>query len=205
MIGTGPNKDQPPQDWMCIFGGSAWSPSGMDDGTFYLHTFDSSQPDWNWDHPDVVADFLKTIKFWADRGVSGFRVDVADQCKKHMNLAMRLNWKERQAITAEHKKYGSPVVDPMRDLDEILEVYKGWREVFNRYDPPITYVQRMISLITVPLLKPGYDRIEYSCTPIPRVWDSASHSISCSPPSTPMHTRRGSKGSMSGSRRHLVV
>jgi alpha-glucosidase len=140
FVGIGPGKDQPPQDWQCTFGGPAWSPSGTGDGQWYLHSFDSSQPDWNWDHPDIVADFLKTIKFWADRGVSGFRVDVADSCKKQMDIAIKLNAAERHAISEEHSKVGSTVVDPMRDLDEVLEVYKGWRKVFNQYDPPITYV-----------------------------------------------------------------
>ncbi|RSH89924.1 long-chain fatty acid-CoA ligase [Saitozyma podzolica] len=68
----GPNKDQPPSDWESLFGGSAWEPVG--DGQYYLHQFDTSQPDFNWEHPEVRADFLKTLRFCGDRGVSGFRV-----------------------------------------------------------------------------------------------------------------------------------
>jgi alpha-glucosidase len=70
--GLGPNKDQPPSDWESLFGGSAWEPVG--DGQYYLHQFDTSQPDFNWEHPEVRADFLKTLRFCGDRGVSGFRV-----------------------------------------------------------------------------------------------------------------------------------
>ncbi|MDR2381669.1 MAG: hypothetical protein LBE08_10950 [Bifidobacteriaceae bacterium] len=73
--GLGPDKAIPPTDWRAVFGGSVWEAAG--DGQFYFHLFAPEQPDWNWDHPDVRADFLQTLRFWADRGVDGFRVDVA--------------------------------------------------------------------------------------------------------------------------------
>lgn len=80
--GIGPDKSQPPSDWRSVFGGSAWEPVG--DGQFYLHQFAVEQPDFNWDHPDVRAEFLETLRFWSDRGVDGFRVDVADMLAKDM-------------------------------------------------------------------------------------------------------------------------
>jgi hypothetical protein len=79
-----------------------------------------------------VSDFLKIIKFY--KGVSGF-MDVTDSCRKYNNLAVRLNRKECQAIASEHSEVGSPVGDSMRDLDDVLEVYKGWRKIFNRPPP----------------------------------------------------------------------
>ncbi len=81
--GLGEDKTEPPSDWQSIFGGSAWEPVG--DGQYYLHMFAPEQPDWNWAHPDVRADFLKTLRFWSDRGVDGFRVDVAMTLEKDMS------------------------------------------------------------------------------------------------------------------------
>ncbi|MBU5890206.1 alpha-glucosidase, partial [Vibrio cholerae O1] len=71
--GRGENGELPPSDWTSIFGGSAWEPVG--DGQWYLHNFAPEQPDLDWNSPDVRADFLDTLRFWADRGVDGFRVD----------------------------------------------------------------------------------------------------------------------------------
>ncbi len=66
----------PPNNWVSQFGGSAWE---LDSTTneFYLRTFDVSQPDLNWRNPDVVSEMLNTLRFWLDKGVDGFRVDVA--------------------------------------------------------------------------------------------------------------------------------
>ena len=75
--------DEPPTDWTSAFGGSAWQQ--VDDGQWYLHMFDVAQPDLNWDHPEVVAEFDQTLRFWADRGVDGFRVDVAHLLKKDLS------------------------------------------------------------------------------------------------------------------------
>ena len=59
----------------------AWDPvldgAGQPSGWWYLHLFDSAQPDLNWEHPDVRAEFEETLRFWFDRGIDGFRIDVA--------------------------------------------------------------------------------------------------------------------------------
>ena len=55
--------------------GPAWEPLG--DGDWYLHLFAPEQPDLNWADQEVRDDFLRTLRFWSDRGVDGFRVDVA--------------------------------------------------------------------------------------------------------------------------------
>ena len=124
--GVGPNKEEPPTDWRSIFGGSAWEPVG--DGQFYLHQFAVEQPDLNWDHPEVRADFLKTLRFWSDRGVDGFRVDVADLLAKDMSEPLP-SQAELDAIPDEghHRLHGLPALD---------EIYAEWRAVFDEYDPP---------------------------------------------------------------------
>ena len=70
--------DVRPNDWCRAFppGEPAWS---WDEATraWFLHVFAPEQPDLNWDHPDVRPAMLDTLRFWLDRGVDGFRADVA--------------------------------------------------------------------------------------------------------------------------------
>jgi alpha-glucosidase len=73
--GRGRKGSDPPNNWDSVFGGSAWTQVG--DGQWYLHLFAPEQPDLNWRHPDVAADYEQTLRFWLDHGVDGFRIDVA--------------------------------------------------------------------------------------------------------------------------------
>lgn len=127
--GNGKNGELPPADWYSIFGGSAWE--RVPDGQWYLHTFAKEQPDLNWDNPEIHADFLKTLKFWADRGVDGFRIDVADNLKKDLSMSPLPTRKE-----LENESLWLPGQHPLRDRDELLDVYREWRQLFNQYDPP---------------------------------------------------------------------
>jgi alpha-glucosidase len=70
----------PPNDWQSVFGGPAWT--RVDDGQWYLHLFDATQPDVNWDHPAVADEFEAVMRFWLDRGAAGFRIDVAHALTK---------------------------------------------------------------------------------------------------------------------------
>jgi len=136
--GEGPDQSEPPSDWTCMFGGSAWEPVG--DGQFYLHLFDTSQPDFNWDHPEVRADFIKTLRFWADRGVSGFRVDVAHGLAKDLSPPLYPQSKI-SSLLIDIMENGCPSdLHPLWDRTAIHDIYKEWRKVFNEYDPPLTAV-----------------------------------------------------------------
>ncbi|MFF0453062.1 glycoside hydrolase family 13 protein [Nocardia africana] len=87
--GRGPGGSLPPNNWPSIFGGPAWTRVTEPDGTpgqWYLHLFASEQPDLNWDNPEVVADFEQTMRFWLERGVDGFRIDVAHGMAKPPGL-----------------------------------------------------------------------------------------------------------------------
>ena len=78
--GRGPGGDEPPNNWESVFGGPAWTRVLEDDGApgqWYLHLFDSSQPDFDWTNDEVREEFRRILRFWLDRGVDGFRVDVA--------------------------------------------------------------------------------------------------------------------------------
>ena len=74
---------------MSVFGGPAWTrvvePDG-NPGQWYLHLFDAEQPDLNWDNPEVFDDLEKTLRFWLERGVDGFRIDVAHGMAKPPGL-----------------------------------------------------------------------------------------------------------------------
>ncbi|MER6091643.1 glycoside hydrolase family 13 protein [Streptomyces bluensis] len=129
--GTGANGERPPTDWTAAFGGPAWEPVG--DGDWYLHLFAPEQPDLNWANPQVRTDFLTTLRFWADRGVDGFRVDVAHMLAK--DLSEPLPGKDQLRVD------GMPEgTHRLEDRDEVHEIYREWRAVFNEYDPPRTAV-----------------------------------------------------------------
>ena len=87
--GRGPGGEQPPNNWISQFGGSAWTRVTEADGSpgqWYLHLYDTGQPDWDWRNPDVPALFEDVIRFWLDRGVAGLRVDVAHGLFKDPDL-----------------------------------------------------------------------------------------------------------------------
>ncbi len=125
--GSGPDGAEPPSDWRSHFGGSAWE--RLPDGQWYLHLFSREQPDLNWDDPDVRQYFQDTLRFWADRGIDGFRVDVAHALAKDMSEPLR----SQPTLDAALPQDGT---DPLYDRDEVHEVYRSWRRVFEEYDPP---------------------------------------------------------------------
>nr|WP_308470141.1 alpha-amylase family glycosyl hydrolase [Kineococcus rubinsiae] len=129
--GLGADGERPPSDWRAVFGGPAWEPVG--DGDWYLHLFAPEQPDWNWDHPEVREDFLTTLRFWSDRGVDGFRIDVAHALTKDLS----------EPLPTQAELDAGTLVDgrhPYEDRDAVHEVYRAWRAVFEEYDPPRTAV-----------------------------------------------------------------
>ncbi len=142
--GQGRNGELPPNDWQSMFGGPAWTRVVEPDGTpgqWYLHLFTPQQPDWNWDNPEVREDFLTTLRFWGDRGVDGFRVDVASGLAKDMSEPYP-EWKRLQeampliSVGTFNDTFGDGR-HPLFDRDELDEIYSAWRSVFNSYDPPL--------------------------------------------------------------------
>jgi len=130
--GLGEHGELPPSDWVSHFGGSAWT--RVADGQWYLHLFAPEQPDWNWDNDEVREDFHRTLRFWSDRGVDGFRVDVAHGLAKDLAEPLR-----------SHPHVNSMDIEidgtnPLFDRDDVHEIYRGWRRVFDEYDPPRTAV-----------------------------------------------------------------
>ena len=82
--GRGPDGSEPPNNWPSVFGGPAWT--RVPDGQWYLHIFAPEQPDLDFTNPEVLADLEETMRFWLDRGVDGFRIDVAHGMAKPEGL-----------------------------------------------------------------------------------------------------------------------
>jgi alpha-glucosidase len=135
--GKGPGGALPPNDWRAVFGGSAWQRVVEADGTpgeWYLHLFDPKQPDLNWDNPGVRAEFLDILRFWFDRGVDGFRIDVAHGLVKDPALP-------DLGVDGEHILGPTTRDDhPHWDLPGVHEIYRGWRALADSYHPPKVFV-----------------------------------------------------------------
>ena len=125
--GRGERGERPPTDWRSHFGGSAWQ--RLPDGEWYCHLFAREQPDLNWDNAEVRQYFLDTLRFWADRGVDGFRVDVAHALAKDLGEPLR----SQPNLDSDLPLDGT---DPLYDRDEVHAIYRSWRGVFDEYDPP---------------------------------------------------------------------
>ncbi len=136
--GRGENGELPPTDWQSVFGGSAWQ--RVPDGQWYLHLFAAEQPDLNWDHPDVREDFRTTLRFWSDRGVDGFRVDVAHALTKDLEAAALRDLGDHAAGGEAALADFAPGTHPFYDRDEVHEIYRDWRKIFDTYTPPRTAV-----------------------------------------------------------------
>jgi alpha-glucosidase len=129
--GRGEHGDEPPNSWQSVFGGGAWERVTEADGTpgqWYLHLFDVSQPDLNWGNADVRAEFVSVLQFWLDRGVDGFRVDVAHGLIKEKDL---VDWHYPGAILGGLSHEGPP--PPMWDQEGVHEIYRQWRAVLDTY------------------------------------------------------------------------
>jgi alpha-glucosidase len=126
--GRGADGSQPPNDWESIFGGSAWT--RVHDGQWYLHLFDPSQPDLNWRNPEVRDEFEDILRFWLDRGVDGFRVDVAHGMIKAEGLPDVGRTSADGGRQAELLGRGRL---PYFDQNEVHEIYRAWRPILDSY------------------------------------------------------------------------
>jgi len=131
--GRGAHGELPPNNWQSVFGGPAWTRVTEPDGTpgqWYFHAFDSGQPDFDWRNPDVVASFDDVLTFWFDRGIDGFRIDVAHGLLKAADLA---DWPGADDGTGGHNH-------AMWDQPEVHDVYRRWRSIADSYPEPRYFV-----------------------------------------------------------------
>ncbi|MDQ4037887.1 MAG: glycoside hydrolase family 13 protein [Actinomycetota bacterium] len=123
--GRGIDGSEPPNNWPSTFGGPAWT--RLPDGQWYLHLFAPEQPDLNWSNPDVAADLDQTMRFWLDRGVDGFRIDVAHGMAKPAGLP-DLSPEVLNGVLARTEPD-----DPRFDNDGVHEVHRGVRRTLDDY------------------------------------------------------------------------
>ncbi|MGB3764843.1 MAG: glycoside hydrolase family 13 protein [Ornithinimicrobium sp.] len=131
--GRGEHGEEPPNNWRAVFGGSAWERVTEPDGSlgqWYLHLFDIKQPDLNWQNPEVREMFHDVLRYWLDRGVDGFRVDVAHGLVKTEGLPDFTPPVDGVAFQADES-----IDNPMWDRDGVHEIYRGWRSVLDGYNP----------------------------------------------------------------------
>ncbi|SEE97144.1 alpha-glucosidase [Arthrobacter alpinus] len=144
--GRGIDGVEPPNNWRSIFGGGAWTrvtENGVP-GQWYLHLFDTKQPDLNWENPEVHAEMESVLRFWLDRGVDGFRVDVAHGMVKAAGLP---DWEGQTAMVsgdetntlasqspAHQQKPAMDPPSPFFDQDGVHEIYRAWNRVLKEYD-----------------------------------------------------------------------
>jgi alpha-glucosidase len=128
--GRGQAGDEPPNDWQSMFGGSAWTRVAGPDGSggeWYLHLYAREQPDLNWDNPEVRDEFEDILRFWLDRGVDGFRIDVADFLVKDPALP------DVAGLPEGARK-------PWEDQDGLHDIYRAWRQIIDSYQRDSVFV-----------------------------------------------------------------
>jgi alpha-glucosidase len=121
--GRGPDGSEPPNNWQSMFGGSAWE--RVADGQWYLHLFDATQPDFNWDNPEVPAMFDDVLATWFERGVDGFRIDVAHGMAKAPGLP--------DVAPGELNRHAW-------NQPGVHDIFRRWRRVSESYDRELTLV-----------------------------------------------------------------
>jgi alpha-glucosidase len=140
--GRGEGGNEPPNDWRSVIGSSVWTrvvePDGAP-GEWYLHLFSPEQPDLNWSHPEVRADFEKTLRFWFDRGVDGFRIDVAHSLVKQEGLP-DLGHASAPDLVPADAHAGDRGDHPAWDRDGVHEIYREWRAIADAYPGPRIFV-----------------------------------------------------------------
>jgi alpha-glucosidase len=152
--GRGETGELPPNNWESVFGGPAWTRVTEVDGRpgqWYLHLFDPKQPDLNWEHAEVRAEFESILRFWLDRGVDGFRVDVAHGLVKEQGLPDTHERTTMLGGTIDEEGHPHTLSDlaheagarpdhrlhtPYWDQDGVHEIYRAWRRILESYGSP---------------------------------------------------------------------
>ncbi|MEX2546962.1 MAG: alpha-amylase family glycosyl hydrolase [Chloroflexota bacterium] len=134
----------PPNNWISMFGGPAWT---WDEATgqYYLHSFLASQPDLNWRKPEARAAMLAVLRFWLDRGVDGFRIDVAQFVAKDPELRDnppnpepdRLAWLGEWSHQLHLYDHGHPDMHAIyREIRRLVDAYPGHRVIIGELHHP---------------------------------------------------------------------
>ncbi|WP_047864681.1 alpha-amylase family glycosyl hydrolase [Rubrobacter aplysinae] len=138
----------PPNNWESIFGGGSWT---WDEATrqYYMHTFDTRQPDLNWRNPEVREAMYGVLRFWLDRGVDGFRIDALSSLFKDEGLRdnpPNPDWRAGDpASQRQHRVYTddqTEVLDVVRRMRSIADEYEGDRVLIGELYLPLGRLMR---------------------------------------------------------------
>ncbi|WP_349304931.1 alpha-glucosidase [Paenibacillus sp. Marseille-Q4541] len=117
-------KDQVPSDWIASFGGSAWEYDEVTE-EYFLHMYSPKQPDLNWENPKLRQEIYDMIRFWLDKGVDGFRLDVINMISKKEVLPSYEDYVTGKAEPGEFIPNAPGVHDYLQEM---------FREVLSGYD-----------------------------------------------------------------------
>ena len=137
--GLGAAGELPPNNWDSVFGGPAWTRVTRADGSpgqWYLHLFDPSQPDLNWQNPWVREKFRDVLRFWLDRGVDGFRIDVAHGMIKADGLPDYTPPADSGSMGGGMEgaaDTGEAPTPPYWAQDGVHEIYRDWHALLAEY------------------------------------------------------------------------
>jgi len=171
--GRGESGELPPTDFVSVFGGNAWTRVTESDGTpgqWYLHLFDSGQPDLNWGNPEVRAEFEKIFRFWFDRGVDGFRLDAVPAIGKDLPF---------HDAGCDPQSQFTPETSPQTrywDAGDVHDIVKSWREIAESYEPAKYLVGEINVSTTEALLRyirPGELQSVFTMNLVKSPWNAA--------------------------------
>ncbi|TDL77953.1 glycoside hydrolase family 13 protein [Peribacillus frigoritolerans] len=118
-----PFDGKEPTDWVASFGGSAWE-LDEETGDYYLHMFSKKQPDLNWENPELRDSIYKMMKFWLDKGIDGFRMDVINMISKKEVLSSYEDYENQRAKLKDYAFNGERVHDFLQEMNkEVLSDY----------------------------------------------------------------------------------
>ncbi len=163
--GKGADSEEPPTNWSSVFGGSAWT--RLADGDWYLHLFDSTQPDLNWENQEVRTEMEQVMRFWLDRGADGFRIDVAHGLVKDMSYP---DHAEEQEILISSQASDHP----FWDRDGIHPIVRQWRQLLDEYDDRILVAEAWVAADSLPrYLRPDEYHQSFNFDFLSGSWDAA--------------------------------
>jgi alpha-glucosidase len=157
-----------PNNWPSNWGGPAWT-LDAERGEYFLHLFAAEQPDLDWHQPRVRADFREILAFWLDRGVDGFRIDVAHALVKDAALADEPEPFPTAPFSSDWRR--------AIDQPEVHAIYRDWRALADSYDGDRLLVGEVVfsdpSRIA-PYLRPGELQLAFNFSLVFQPWEAAA-------------------------------
>jgi alpha-glucosidase len=157
--------DEPPNNWPSNWGGPAWT-YDAERGHWFLHLFAPEQPDLDWHNPQVPEDFREILRFWLDRGVDGFRIDVAQALFKVADLRDEPRPRPEKGFSSDWRT--------ATDQPEVHDVYRDWRRIADSYEGDRVFVGEIFFMEperVAPYLRPGELQLAFNFSLVFQPWE----------------------------------